>query len=83
LGLLAVAGKVAGATRVGSAEKAKLEAHGLIVIDATGLGWGILNHDLFLHNARVQELIARAITESKSAQRGDGAFFSGSAPPSE
>jgi esterase/lipase superfamily enzyme len=80
---LAVAGKVAGATRVGSAEKAKLEALGLTVIDATGLGWGILNHDLFLYNGRVKELIARAITESKSAQRGDGAFFSGSAPPSE
>jgi esterase/lipase superfamily enzyme len=80
---LAVVGKVAGATRVGSAEKAKLEALGLTVIDASGLGWGILNHDLFLRNARVQELIARAITESKSPQRGDGAFFNRTALPSE
>src|SRR5262245_1079883 len=80
---LAIAGKVAGATRVGSAEKAKLEALGLTVIDASGLGWGILNHDLFLRNARVQELIARAITESKSPQRGDGAFLSRTALPPE
>jgi len=80
---LAVAGKLAGTTRVGNADKAKLEAIGLTVIDASGLGWGILNHDLFLRNARVQELIARAITESKSPHRGDGAFFSRTALPSE
>jgi esterase/lipase superfamily enzyme len=61
---LAVAGSVSGGTRVGSAEKAKLESLGLRVIDASGLGWGILNHDLFLRNARVQQLVARAITES-------------------
>jgi esterase/lipase superfamily enzyme len=61
---LAVAGRVSGGTRVGSAEKAKLESLGLRVIDASGLGWGILNHDLFLRNARVQQLVARAITES-------------------
>ena len=77
---LAVAGKLAGTTRVGSAEKAKLEALGLTVIDASGLGWGILNHDLFLRNTRVQKLIAHAITESKS---GDGGFFSHTALPSE
>ena len=79
---LAVAGKVAGGTRVGSAEKAKLESLGLRVIDASGLGWGILNHDLFLRNARVQQLVARAIAESKSPQRGAGAFTR-TAPPSE
>lgn len=81
--VLAVAGKVAGGTRVGSAEKAKLESLGLRVIDASGLGWGILNHDLFLRNARVQELIERAIAESKSPQRGAGAFVTRTAPPSE
>jgi esterase/lipase superfamily enzyme len=79
---LAVAGKMAGTTRVGSAEKARLEALGLTVIDATGLGWGILNHDLFLRNARVQELIERAIAASKSP-RGDGALFNRTALPSE
>ena len=79
---LAVAGKVAGGTRVGSAEKAKLESLGLRVIDASGLGWGIVNHDLFLRNARVQQLVARAIAESKSPQRGAGAFTR-TAPPSE
>ena len=80
---LAVAGKVAGGTRVGSAEKAKLESLGLRVIDASGLGWGMLNHDLFLHNARVQQLVARAIAESKSPQRGAGAFVTRTAPRSE
>ena len=80
---LALAGKVAGTTRVGSAEKAKLEALGLTVIDATGLGWGILNHDLVLHNARVQELIERAIAASKSPQRGDGLLFNRTALPPE
>lgn len=80
---LAVAGKMAGGTRVGSAEKAKLESLGLRVIDASGLGWGILNHDLFLRNARVQELIERAIAESRSPQRGAGAFVARTAPPSE
>lgn len=79
---LAVAGKMAGGTRVGSAEKAKLEALGLKVIDASGLGWGILNHDLFLRNARLQELIERAITASKS-QRGGAGFVSRTAAPSE
>jgi esterase/lipase superfamily enzyme len=80
---LAVAGKVAGGTRVGSLEKAKLEGLGVRVIDASGLGWGILNHDLFLRNARVQELIERAITASKHQQRGGGAFVGHTAPPSE
>jgi esterase/lipase superfamily enzyme len=80
---LAVVGKVAGAARLGSAEKAKLEALGLTVIDASGVGWGILNHDLFLRNARVQELIARAITESRDPQSGDGAFVGRTAFPSE
>jgi esterase/lipase superfamily enzyme len=79
---LAVAGKMAGGTRVGSAEKTKLEALGLKVIDASGLGWGILNHDLFLRNARLQELIERAITASKS-QRGGAGFVSRTAAPSE
>jgi esterase/lipase superfamily enzyme len=80
---LAVVGKMAGATRLGSAEKARLEALGLKVIDASGRGWGILNHDLFLRNAGVQELIARAVNESKSPQRGDGAFVGRTALPSE
>jgi esterase/lipase superfamily enzyme len=50
-----------GVTRVGAAEKAQLEKLGLRVIDASAQGWGIINHDLFLSNAKVREVIRRAI----------------------
>ena len=50
---LAVSGWFAGGiTRVGAAEKAELKQLGLHVIDASQQGWGIINHDLFLSNAR-------------------------------
>ena len=50
---LAVSGWIAGGiTRVGAAEKARLEQLGLRVIDASQQGWGIINHDLFLSNAQ-------------------------------
>jgi len=59
---LAVSGWLAGGvTRVGAAEKAKLEALGLRVIDASAEGWGIINHDLFLSNAQIRQVIRRAI----------------------
>jgi esterase/lipase superfamily enzyme len=59
---LAVAGWLAGGmTRVGAAEKAQLENLGLRVIDASALGWGIINHDLFLSNDQVTLVIRRAI----------------------
>jgi esterase/lipase superfamily enzyme len=61
---LAVSATLAGATRVGSAEKARLEALGLNVIDATGMGWGLLNHDLFLSNPQVHQVISRAINQA-------------------
>lgn len=69
---LAIASRVAGGARVGAAEKAKLETLGLKVIDASGLGWGLLNHDLFLRNAEVRKVIARAIADSRR-----GGFFAG------
>lgn len=50
-----------GMTRVGAAEKAKLEGLGLRVIDASQQGWGIINHDLFLSNAQIRQVIRRAI----------------------
>ena len=62
---LAIAGRMAGGTRVGGAEKARLQALGLKVIDASGLGWGLLNHDLFLSNTHVQQVVARAIEAMK------------------
>jgi esterase/lipase superfamily enzyme len=59
---LAVSGRLAGGmTRVGAAEKAALERLGLRVIDASQQGWGIINHDLFLSNAAVRQVIRRAV----------------------
>jgi esterase/lipase superfamily enzyme len=50
-----------GMTRVGAAEKAQLERLGLRVIDASQQGWGIINHDLFLSNTEIRQVIRRAI----------------------
>jgi hypothetical protein len=50
-----------GTTRVGAAEKAQLERLGLRVIDASQQGWGIINHDLFLSNDRIRQVVRRAI----------------------
>jgi esterase/lipase superfamily enzyme len=50
-----------GTTRVGAAEKAQLERLGLRVIDASQQGWGIINHDLFLSNAQIRQVVRRAI----------------------
>lgn len=59
---LAVSGLLAGGiTRVGAAEKTELARLGLRVIDASAEGWGIINHDLFLSNAKVRRVIRRAI----------------------
>jgi esterase/lipase superfamily enzyme len=59
---LAVSRWIAGGiTRVGGAEHAQLERLGLRVIDASKQGWGIINHDLFLSNAQVREVIRGAI----------------------
>ena len=59
---LAVSGWIAGGiTRVGAAEQAQLKQLGLHVIDASQQGWGVINHDLFLSNARIREVIRRAI----------------------
>lgn len=59
---LALSGFLAGGiTRVGAAEKAKLEQLGLRVIDASAQGWGFINHDLFLSNAKVRQVIRRAV----------------------
>lgn len=50
-----------GISRVGAAEKAKLEELGLRVIDASENGWGIINHDLFLSNAQVRQVIRNVV----------------------
>jgi esterase/lipase superfamily enzyme len=59
---LALSLRIAGGmTRVGAAEKAAIERLGVRVIDASGEGWGVINHDLFLSNAEVRRVIRRLI----------------------
>ncbi len=50
-----------GITRVGAAEKPRLEKLGLRVIDASAQGWGIINHDLFLSNEGIRRTIREAV----------------------
>ncbi len=53
-----------GVTRVGMAEARKLQALGLKVIDASQVGVGAVNHDLFLSDARVRDQVRRAIDQT-------------------
>jgi esterase/lipase superfamily enzyme len=55
-----------GVTRVGIAETARLDALGIRVIDASNLAGGGLNHDLFLTNGQVQQVIRRFIADAGS-----------------
>jgi esterase/lipase superfamily enzyme len=55
-----------GVTRVGIAETARLDALGIRVIDASNLAGGGLNHDLFLTNAQVRQVIRRFIGDAAS-----------------
>jgi esterase/lipase superfamily enzyme len=56
-----------GMTRVGTAQKAQLEQMGLHVIDASQEGWGAVNHDLFLSNGRIRQVIRHAIDSPTGA----------------
>jgi len=65
---LALSGRIAGGmTRVGAAEKTAIERLGVRVIDASEEGWGIVNHDLFLWSADVQQMIRRSIDNAGAA----------------
>jgi esterase/lipase superfamily enzyme len=65
---LALSGRIAGGmTRVGAAEKTTIERLGVRVIDASQAGWGIVNHDLFLWNDDVQQMIRRSIDDATAA----------------
>jgi esterase/lipase superfamily enzyme len=65
---LAVSRKIAGGVaRVGAAEKAQLEQLGVRVVDASNEGWGIINHDLFLSNADVRQVIRRAVDSAATS----------------
>jgi esterase/lipase superfamily enzyme len=56
-----------GMTRVGAAQKAQLEQLGLHVIDASQEGWGVVNHDLFLSNDRIRQVIRHAVDSPTGA----------------
>jgi esterase/lipase superfamily enzyme len=59
---LAVSSRLAGGVlRAGAAERERLEALGVRVADASDFASGIINHDLFLSNKEVQQVVKRAI----------------------
>jgi len=83
---LAVSGWVNGSTsRVGAAEKAQLEKLGLRVVDASAQGWGIINHDLFLSNASIRQVIRDAVAGSSrvGALAPAGIQVGGNLPPED
>jgi len=62
---LAVSSRLAGGiVRAGAADRERLEALGVRVADASEFGGGIINHDIFLTNKEVQQVIKRAIERS-------------------
>jgi len=50
-----------GVVRAGAADREKLAALGVRVADASEYGSGLINHDLFLTNPEVQQVVKRAI----------------------
>ncbi|AYO83914.1 MULTISPECIES: alpha/beta hydrolase [Methylobacterium] len=58
---LELSAALAGGVRAGAADRAKLEALGVRVADASDYGGGLINHDLFLSNPEVQGVVKRAI----------------------
>jgi esterase/lipase superfamily enzyme len=62
---LAVSSRITGVTRAGAAERERLEALGVRVADASEFAGGILNHDLFLSNGEVQQVVKRAVDRER------------------
>ncbi len=63
---LAVSSRLAGGIiRAGAADRERLEALGVRVADASEFGGGIINHDLFLSNKDVQQVVKRAIERAR------------------
>jgi esterase/lipase superfamily enzyme len=59
---LAVSSRLAGGVvRAGAAERERLEPLGVRVADASEFGGGLINHDLFLSNPEVQQVVRRAV----------------------
>ncbi|TGE01307.1 alpha/beta hydrolase [Methylobacterium nonmethylotrophicum] len=53
-----------GVIRAGAADRSRLEALGVRVADASDYGSGLINHDLFLSNVEVQQVIKRAVARA-------------------
>ncbi|MGO4389657.1 alpha/beta hydrolase [Microvirga sp. 2YAF29] len=63
---LAVSSRLAGGIiRAGAADRERLESLGVRVADASEFGGGIINHDLFLSNKDVQQVVKRAIERAR------------------
>lgn len=59
---LALSSRLAGGVaRAGATDRTRLAALGVRVADASDFGSGIINHDLFLSNAEVKQVVRRAI----------------------
>ncbi|WP_043748121.1 alpha/beta hydrolase [Methylobacterium nodulans] len=56
-----------GVMRAGAAERERLEALGVRVADASDYGSGLINHDLFLSNPEVQQVVKRAVARATGA----------------
>jgi esterase/lipase superfamily enzyme len=56
-----IAGGVVRAGAAGREKLEKLEALGVRIADASDYGGGLVNHDLFLSNEEVREVVKRAI----------------------
>ncbi|GJD50135.1 hypothetical protein OPKNFCMD_2872 [Methylobacterium crusticola] len=53
-----------GVLRAGAADRSRLEALGVRVADASEYGGGLINHDLFLSNVEVQQVVKRAVARA-------------------
>jgi esterase/lipase superfamily enzyme len=63
---LAMSSRLAGGiVRAGAADRERLEALGVRVADASEFGSGIINHDLFLSNKEVEQVVKRAIERER------------------
>jgi esterase/lipase superfamily enzyme len=68
---LAISSRIAGGVRAGGAEREKLErleSLGVRIADASeygGGGLGLLNHDIFLSNPEVQQVVKRAVERER------------------
>ncbi|WP_046863740.1 alpha/beta hydrolase [Microvirga massiliensis] len=64
---LAVSSRLAGGVvRAGAADRERLEKLGVRVADASEFGGGLINHDVFLTDPEVQQVVKRAIERERA-----------------